>query len=166
MRKTPQINTLKLWNIWYSAKNENDVRLCGNKTDLRVTKKKLLTGEANDRAHSSLWTRSPGFGTRIVDKTDIKISPTSPMTTSLDQPFRKKLARLGLGSRSTDNQTNKCVCCLALSEFAWMNHGMLPVFREGPKRAPAWYRNPWNINPQWFFLCRFNPFLFPDAKYC
>lgn len=39
-----------------------------------------LTGEENDKAHSSLWTRSPGFGTRIVDKTDIKISPTSAMT--------------------------------------------------------------------------------------
>lgn len=39
-----------------------------------------LTGEENDKAHSSLWTRSPGCGTRIVDKTDFKISPTSAMT--------------------------------------------------------------------------------------
>lgn len=38
-----------------------------------------LTGEENDKAHSSLWTRSPGCGTRIVDKTDFSISPTSAM---------------------------------------------------------------------------------------
>lgn len=49
--------------------------------DVLICKReRWLTGEENDKAHSSLWTRSPGFGTRIVDKTDIKISPTSAMT--------------------------------------------------------------------------------------
>lgn len=36
-----------------------------------------LTGLENENAHSSLWTRSPGLGTRIVDRTDMSISLTS-----------------------------------------------------------------------------------------
>lgn len=53
-----------------------------------------LTGLANEKAHSSLWTRSPGLGTRIVDRTDINISLTSVIIL-LNTIGLHTLARLG-----------------------------------------------------------------------
>lgn len=66
-------------------------------------KSEKLTGEENDKAHSSLWTRSPGCGTRIVDKTDFNISPTSAMTRSLVALSSGIPAFLSLNPKSLDS---------------------------------------------------------------